>query len=108
MTDEERSFYHSLIDNRVKSPDFRGIGIIGGIGTLYVRERLQPVFGFPKENEYLTHDVLIATGSSYEILAGLPHGLGGTTEMSPKSIYVILYDGGRYERHVEFPAKARK
>lgn len=107
MTDKERSFYRSLIDSRVKSPDFKGTGIIGGIGTLYVRERLYPAFGKPKENEYLTHDILIAKGSGYEVIAGLPHGLGGASDTSPKSIYV-LYDGGRYERHVEFPIDTPK
>lgn len=107
MTDKERSFYRSLIDSRVKSADFKGTGIIGGIGTLYVRERLYPAFGVPKENEYLTHDILIAKGSDYELLAGLPHGLGGTSDTSPQSIYV-LYDGGRYERHVEFPIDTPK
>ena len=101
MTDQERSFYRSLIDSRVKSTDFKGTGVIGGIGMLYIRERLFPAFGAPLENEYLTHDVLIYKGLDHEIIAGLPHGLGGISDTSPRSIYV-LDETGRYARHAEF------
>jgi hypothetical protein len=102
MTESERTRYRLLVDSRVKSADFNGIGIIGGIGTLYIDNRLYEDFGDPKENEFFVVDVVYGSADGYEVLAGLRHGLGGTTPDSPKSVYV-LYRDDRYVRHVQFP-----
>jgi hypothetical protein len=102
MTPDEKTIYRSLVEARVKSHDFSGVGIIGGIGTLYIRDRLLSSFGQAKENEYLVEDLVYASADGYELLAGLRHGLGGTTPDSPKSVYV-LYRDGHYDRHVQFP-----
>ena len=103
LSDAQREKYRSLIDRRVKSPDFQGVGIIGGIGTLYVRERLFDAFGEPEENEKFIADVLHVRGDDYEVLVGLPHGLGLPDATSPRSVYFISKDDGRYERHVVWP-----
>lgn len=107
MSADDKTLYRTLIDNRVRSADFHGVGIIGGIATLYIRERLYDAFGPPEENEKLIHDVLHASGDQYEVFVGLPHGLGGPTARAPKSVYVLHHDG-RYERHVEFPERYLK
>lgn len=103
MSADDRRLYRSLIDRRVKSADFKGVGIIGGIATLYIRERLYDAFGKPEENEKLIRYVLHLTGDKYEVLVGLPHGLGFPDSKSPRSVYLFHRDDGRYERHVVWP-----
>jgi hypothetical protein len=103
MSDADRKSYRSLIDRRVKSDDFQGIGIIGGIATLYIGERLYDAFGEPEENEKLIRDVLHVTADKYEVLVGLPHGLGLPNSEAPRSVYLLYRDGG-YERHVVWPS----
>lgn len=102
MSESEKARYRFLVDSRVKSSDFKGIGIIGGIGTLYIANRLLEDFGEPKENEFFVVDVVYGSADGYEVLAGLRHGLGRTTPDSPKSVYVLFRDG-RFVRHVVFP-----
>jgi hypothetical protein len=102
MSDVDQRLYRSLIDRRVESDDFQGIGIIGGIATLYIRERLHGAFGDPEENEKLIRDVLDVTGDKYNVLVGLPHGIGLPDSEAPRSVY-ILYREGRYQRHVVWP-----
>lgn len=102
MNEQERILYRSLIEARVMSPAFKGIGIIGGIGTLYIKNRLYDSFGRPEENEFFIPDVVYGNADGYEVLAGLRHSVGLTTPDSPKSVYV-LYRDGRFERHVQFP-----
>ena len=103
MSDTDRKLYRSLIDRRVKSVDFKGVGIIGGIATLYIKERLYDAFREPEENEKLIRHVLHVTGDKYEVLVGLPHGLGFPSSESPRSVYFFHRDDGRYERHVVWP-----
>lgn len=102
MIEREKKLYRSLINGRLMSPDFKGIGIIGGIGTLYIQNRLYEAFGRPEENEFFVADVVYGSADGYEVLAGLRHSVGLTTPDSPKSVYV-LYRDGRFERHVQFP-----
>ena len=102
MSNVKKARYRLLVDRRVKSSNFKGIGIIGGIGTLFIANRLLNDFGEPKENEFFVVDVMYGSADGYEILAGLRHGLGGTTPDSPKSVYVLFRDG-RFVRHVVFP-----
>lgn len=102
MNEQERTLYRTLIEARVMSPDFKGIGIIGGIGALYSQNRLYDSIGRPEENEFFVPDVVYGSADGYEVIAGLRHGIGLTTPDSPKSVYV-LYRDGRFERHVQFP-----
>lgn len=72
---QEKKIYRSLVEGRVNSAGFKGIGIIGGIGTLYIQNRLRDVFGPPTENEVFVADAVYASADGYEVLAGLRHGL---------------------------------
>lgn len=51
-------------------------GIIGGIGTVYLRERLLDTLGKPIRKQGIIHDVLYAKGNTYEVFAGLRNSPG--------------------------------
>jgi hypothetical protein len=101
-SEQEISRYRSLIESRTKSPNLTGVGIIGGIATLYVSNNLYDSFGMPQENEYLARDVLVARGLDCWLLVGSRHGLGGINEKSPRRVF-IFFENGRYEMDTEFP-----
>ncbi|HEX8161849.1 MAG TPA: hypothetical protein VF538_08260 [Pyrinomonadaceae bacterium] len=107
MNEAQRKFYRSLVDKRVKSSDFKGIGIIGGIGILYIQNRFYDVLGLPLNNEYLVIDAVYAANDGYEVLCGLRHDNGETGPNAPKVTYVLYEKGRHYDRHVEFPVPFR-
>jgi tetratricopeptide (TPR) repeat protein len=102
MTEPERNLYRSLVDSRVNTPDSQGIGLIGGIATLYIMNRAYSDVGAPFENERFLPDIVYAQARGYKILADLPHSVGQTSPESAKSVYV-LYPNNTYRRHIVFP-----
>jgi len=87
--------YRSLIEDRTARG---GVGIVGGIATLYIRERLFGDFGKPLGDEVLIRNAAYATAPEYDLLVGLPIGPSGLG--SPRNVYVLFRDG-HYETNAE-------
>ena len=101
LTKQQQEFYRSLVDSRVKNPDRRSVGIIGGIASLYIMNNAYDDLGLPLENEQFLADVVYASAKGYELLAGLRHSVGELRPGQIKSVYV-LYPDNTYRRHITF------
>jgi hypothetical protein len=100
----DRDQYEALFYERVRHGR---MGIVGGIGILYMQEQLLRDFGRPIFNEKRFDNVLYARGDNYDLIVGLPIGDEGPfptdDRSSPRKVF-ILYKDGRFEDTTEFPA----
>ena len=102
---EEREQYKSLVYERLRNG---GVGIKGGIGSLYLAEKLLHDLGKPQFNEKRFDNVLYAKGSEYELLVGLP--IGGEDSFAPgdwsppRRVSAYYYSNNRFEDYHELPA----
>ena len=95
-----------MVGSRVKGPGPRGVGIIGGIASLYIMNKAYDDLGLPLENEQFFGDIVYASAKGYELLAGLRHSVGEPPPGQPKSVYV-LYPDNTYSRHITFPRPSK-
>ncbi|MDQ3801423.1 MAG: NB-ARC domain-containing protein [Acidobacteriota bacterium] len=102
---EDRDKYESLFFERML---YDRLGIVGGIGTLYMREKLLHDFGSPLSNEKRFDNVLYAKGKNYDLLVGLPIGGEGPftpgDRQPPRRVFALYKADNRYEYYTEFPA----
>jgi hypothetical protein len=102
---EEREQYKSLVYEGVRDG---GVGIVGGIGSLYLDEKLLHDLGKPLFNEKRFDNVLYAKGRDYELLIGLP--IGGEDPFAPddwatpRKVSAFYYNNSRFKDYHELPA----
>ena len=100
----DREQYEALFWERVRHDR---VGVVGGIGILYMQEQLLRDFGRPLFNEKRFDNVLYARGDNYDLIVGLPIGDEGpfaAGDRSPPRKVFVLYKDGRFEDTTEFPA----
>jgi len=101
---EERVLYSSMVYERVR---YGRVGILGGIGTLYLQEKLLKDFGPPLANEVRIDNVLHIKGPDYELLVGLPIGSEGPFapgDADPPRRVSFLHSNNRFDDYRELPS----
>lgn len=100
---EDRDQYRSLAYEGVRDG---GVGIVGGIGVVYLKEKLLHNLGKPLFNEKRFDNVLYAKGKDYDLLIGLPIGDMGPFapgDWSPPRMVSVFYKDNRFEDYHELP-----
>lgn len=85
----DTEIYRNLIDSQQ---------IIGGIGTIYVRENLFPTFGSPLHSETFINDAVFIEGPLYDLMVAVMNRHTDSEEGKVRAV-IVLFRDGKFKKH---------